>query len=245
MINRIISFKQLPVRICDNKKLPKKYTVCIENNTDVFVRNYNNPHGNNFVASVDTKKLSNMAKNRFGINLDKKTLENGLMSVTNEKNKGKGLGVVMHLNNVINLLENDLERIELKALPIAVLFHGKMKFEPNLYDYESILETMLAISQKDCTKFPDLKQVVEDAGNYFDEAFESRGLKHTKEKIKEANSIVIRYIEIMSTKKLEPQDKVDYAFKNVLDMYLTKEKILENKDFFNALFKKFNIDYKI
>ena len=49
----------------------------------------------------------------------------------------------------------------------------------------------------------------------------------------------------MSTKKLEPQDKVDYAFKNVLDMYLTKEKILENKDFFNALFKKFNIDYKI
>lgn len=245
MINPIISFKQLATRRCEDKKIPVKYPVHLQNDTDFFVRTFPDSGNDKFLTSIDTKNLSNVAKNKFNINMNKHVIENGCMSVTEDKCKGQGLGVIMHLNNIINLMENNLERIELFSLPEAVLFHGKCKFSPDLSDYEVILDTMFCISQKDCKKFPELKPVVKAAGEYFDSVFEMRTSLYTEEKIKQANDIVQQYLDIMSTKKLTKEEKQLYGFKEAFDMVLTKEKILENKDFFNALFKKFNIDYKI
>lgn len=245
MIHSIISFKQLATRNCDDKKIPVKYPVRLQNDTDVFVRTFSDSGNDKFLTSIDTKNLSNVAKNKFNINMEKHVIENGCMSVTQNKCKGQGLGVIMHLNNIISLMENNLDRIELFSLPEAVLFHGKCKFEPQILDYEVILDTIFCISQKDCKKIPELKPVVQAAGEYFDYAFETRGQQHTAERIKQANDIVQQYFDIMSTKKLTEDEKQLYGLKVGFDMVLTKEKILENKDFFNALFKKFNIDYKI
>lgn len=246
MISKIVSFKQIPFKTADDKKIPVKYTIPVKDDGDLFVRTYPEYDGVNFVTSVDDKYLNNVAKNKFGINTKNKILSNGGMNVTNKSFKNKGLGVVMHLNSIMQLFENDLEKIELTSLGEAVLFHGKCKFEPKLRDIDEILNAMYTISQKDCAKYPELKEVTEAAGKFFDETFITGGVNCLNtDKMKLANEITKNYIEIMNTKKLTKEEREEYGFDNGFDMVLTKEKILENKDFFNGLFKKFEIDYEL
>ena len=63
--------------------------------------------------------------------------------------------------------------------------------------------------------------------------------------LKKASDIVTEYIEKVNTKKLSQEEREEYGFPSGFDMVLTREKILENKDFFNTLFKKYKVDYQI
>ena len=248
MINHIISFKRIPFKKIDNSKIAQEYNIPVsdKNGYDVFVR-INEDYGtDHFETSIDTIDESNLAKNQFSIDHINKLLNNGGMDVWRKSNRGKGLGVVMHLNSIMELLENNLDKIYLYSLGQAVLFHGKCKFEPQLDSMDEIMDTMYTISCKDCKKIPELKEVVKQAGDYFDEVQYSSGVNCLKPKnLEYANEIVQKYIDILSKKRLSPAEKEEYSFPIGFNMVLTKEKILENKDFFNGLYKKFNIDYEI
>lgn len=144
------------------------------------------------------------------------------------------------------MMENDLDKIELYSLGQAVLFHEKCKFEPQLKNIYDIIDSLDFISKKDCKKIPQIKDVEKEAGEYFDEIQFTNGIYCLNpRKLEYANSLVSRYIEAVNSKKLTPEEKEEYGFPQGFDMVLTKEKVLENKDFFNGLFKKFDIDYEI
>ena len=64
-----------------------------------------------------------------------------------------------------------------------------------------------------------------------------------KAKIQEGNRILYEYLQEISRSGLNKMDEFEVPMG--ITMELTKKKILENKDFYNELFKKFNIDYQI
>lgn len=248
MINSIISFKNIPFKIYKSDTLlPKESIISKDNNQkDVFVSVKPTKDDCSFKTLVKDKNKRIIAENNFSINHNQSKINNAGMEVLKKEEKGKGYGIVMHLMSVVELMENNLDRIELNSMPQAILFHGKCKFKPQIndcYDSESV---MLQISQKNCVEIPELAQPVKRAGELFDKMYFSNTFNFSwNEDIKSVNEIADEYIQTLAAHKLTKSQKSSYALKNVIPMVLTKENIIQNKNFYNNLFKKYNIDYQI
>lgn len=247
MIHSIISFKNIPIKKLNGINLPADYKIRPkESNEDIFINTQPKEKKDRFCTSINKGELNNLSRNEFLINLKNKTLENKTMRVFEINNRKKGYGAIMHLNNIIEVLENDLEKIELFSLQEAILFHAKYKFQPKVKNYEDIKDIMFCISQKNCDNFPELKKVTQKAANFFDDMFYTSILNNkNKDIIKESNDIMQEYFDTVNSKKLSISEQEYYALNTSIDMFLTKDRILKNKDFFNKLFEKYNIDYKI
>lgn len=247
MIEKINLIKKLPLVKRRYIKLVSSYKIGTNNGKDVFVKvRTNNILKNEYKTIVKANHAKSIARTNFEFDKKSKILHCSTMDVFDKKQRGKGYGIVMHLMNIMELMENNFNKIELIAMPNAILFHGKCKFAPVLKDFHDILTVMLAISKKNTNKYKDLKPVIDKAGKYFDEVYSTSGVFCLNDdKLKYANEIAKEYLEIISTKKLSPEEKKEYGLNHVIYMELTKEEILKNKDFFNKLFKKFMIDYKI
>lgn len=228
-------------------KVVSPYTIPQKYDSDVFVKiEPHEKHKNKFETLINIREKKNLARNEFVIDKEEKTLKNAGMDVWSTKQRGKGFGVILHLNNIIELMENDLDKIELYSMGQAVLFHGKCKLQPALRDKDDIETALYTVSLKDYNKFPQIENVVQKAVDCLNEIFFTGGLYClNKENLKKANDIVDEYIELINTQKLTPQEREDFGFPSGFDMVLTKERILENKEFFNNLFEKYKIDYKI
>ena len=247
MIEKINIIKKVPLVKNKSLKLVSSYKIGTNSGKDVFVKvRANNVLKNEYKTIVSSNRAKSIARTNFEFDKKSKILHCSTMDVFDKKQRDKGYGAVMHLINIMELMKNNFDKIELIAMPNAILFHGKCKFAPVLKDFHDILTTMLAISQKNTKKYKDLKPVVDKAGKYFDEVYSTSGIFCLNEdKLKYANEIAKEYLNIISTKKLSPEERKEYGINLVMYMELTKEEILKNKDFFNKLFKKFNIDYKI
>lgn len=154
---------------------------------------------------------------------------------TDESNRGNGLGTCMHLTNIIEMMENNIERIELIAAPSAIPFHTKCGFKPNIkLDNEYSLKNFKTIAYDNT---PELLEFSEEAK----QLLKTRLNPSLKNKL--ANKILLNYtkaaIKIMSTEEQK------YIFPHCIDMTLTRKEVLRNKDFYNKLFDKYYIDYKI
>lgn len=247
MIDKIIPLQKLVFVKRRTFRLMPSYKIGNNNGKDIFVKvKTDNIRRNEFKTLIKANYSNSIAKTNFRLNKKLKILHCSTMDVFDKKQRGKGYGIIMHLTNIIELMENDFDKIRLMALPSAILFHGKCKFVPVLEDKNDIMNAMFDIARKKSDVYKDLKPVIVKAGEYFDELYSTGGLLCLNpNKLKYANGIAKEYIEIISKKKLSPEERKKYTFNFVMNMELTKEEILKNKDFFNKLFKKFNIDYKI
>lgn len=246
MISPIISFKKIPFESIGKVKIPSQYSLPVKNDCDVFVKVHADSKENAFVTEIEDFEKKNIATNKFKIDFLNGLIKNAGMDVWGNLDRGKGFGIVMHLNNVMALFENNLERIQLESLGQAVFFHSLCKFEPDLKDRDDIETTLVFISSKDTKKYPDLKESVQKADKMLDEIMITGGMYCRSDKnLKRANDIVKEYIELILQKKLDKQEKEEYGFNQGFRMVLTKERILENKDFFNKLFESKGIDYEI
>ena len=61
--------------------------------------------------------------------------------------------------------------------------------------------------------------------------------------INEGNAILDRYIQNVLANKLHKDE--NFSFNSGFEMMLTKKDVIENKDYYNSLFKKYGIDYQI
>lgn len=241
-----IAFKQIPFDKKGNNKIVKDYTVQIKNDSDVFVHVEEDYENNHYRTVIDNMDFDNLAKNEFSINKNKKTISNGCMDVWDKKDRGKGLGIILHLNNIMELMENDLDKIELHSIGSAVLFHGKCKFQPELRTREAIEDVLYEISLKDYAKMPVIKDSVTKAVDYLNEIHFTGGLHCLdKENILKVNRLISEYIDSVNSQKLSKEERFEYGFSSGFDMSLSREDIIENREFFNKLFEKYGIDYKI
>jgi hypothetical protein len=131
------------------------------------------------------------------------------------------------------MLKNGLNEINIISLKDAALFHSKYKFEPHITDRHSAIIILKNIACSNIPKFTDRVKVI----------FEQlKKTNNTDKLLKSANEIVSEFIEYVQ--KTEPQQKNHFLHWG-LSMRLTRENVVQNKDFFNTLFAKHDIDYKI
>lgn len=156
--------------------------------------------------------------------------------------RGKGLGTILHLVNIIEMLENKLKSITLISLADAILFHGKFGFKGDL---KTIKQAQYSISSIVPTAFIN--------EHFCDISSKAVKLSINNEKpdyIKKANEILDEFLEICKTQDKETLERIHFREDPndpdlMYPMKLTKKQIIDNKDHYNALFKKFNIDYHI
>ena len=142
----------------------------------------------------------------------------------------KGLGTVLHLLNIIEMLENNKNSIKLDAIPSSITYHAKMKFKTKSNWNTGLQNNLKAIAKFD----PKYKEKI-------NELIDARIPSNTKAKIG------CKYIDTFIEEGLQkyPEKQLKWVLRNDIDMELTKEDIIKNKDFYNELFKKYNIDYEI
>ncbi len=154
---------------------------------------------------------------------------------TYQGNRGKGLGTCMHLTNIIEMMENNVKRIELTAASSAIPFHIKCGFKPAMeWGNNFTTENIRTIAYD---KNPELEKYSKQA----QELLKTRLSPELKTKL--ANKILLGYtkkaVKIISTEKQK------YIFPHSVTMTLTREDVIKNKNFYNKLFEKYQIDYQI
>ena len=152
--------------------------------------------------------------------------------------KGYNLGEILRLSSIIEIIENKIKNFNILSKDTAIYFHSKYKFKPDV------------TSVSDCDRL--LKTVIEDKTPGFEKiAGKAKVLMQKIESVKSkeeqqhfcevTNGILEEYI----TKAIETKTQKQHPFTSTMNMTLTDDTVYKNKEFFNDLFKKHGIDYKI
>jgi len=149
------------------------------------------------------------------------------------------LGEVLRLGSIMTMLKNKYKSIRIFSVNDAIYFHSKYKFVPNI---ENIKEMKFALT----TLIDDCSPLVLDLSKKAKELFvkvTKVDSENSKKQIGlEVNALIKEYI----TRVLkEGKNGKGHAFQKGFDMILTEEIVKNNATFFNKLFKKHGIDYKI
>lgn len=155
------------------------------------------------------------------------------------REKHLGLGELMRLLSVAQMNENHSGMFRLYSRYSALGFHSKYKFQPNIADC-NIFDVFLKKISKDKTFA--LRDFSERAQKFDEENWTSTAF--SDEWINKVNSFISEYMEKIAELKI-PHEKNYMAVPFYVDMKLSRENLLKNKNFYNALFEKHGIDYKI
>ena len=156
------------------------------------------------------------------------------------RQKNHRFGEILRLFSVMEMIENGSKDLKIVSKDTAVYFHSKYKFVPNFIEFRRRDELLRGIIED---KSPEFKHIAEDAGELLSKAFSKADDKPFQRQLTiQANDIVRRYIEL-ALQKPEPQK--NHPLKACFEMILTRENVIRNKEFFNTLFTKHGIDFKI
>lgn len=156
------------------------------------------------------------------------------------RQKGVRLGEILRLASIMQMSKNKVPYIEIYSKDTAVYFHAKYKFLPAEKIFEgrnSILDTII---NDNSATFSDLKE----RATIFTETIEKNrnNAELQRQLCLDTNELAIEYIQRALN---ENNPEKTHPFKRGMTMKLTFENIQNNKDFFNNLFNKYGIDYKI
>ena len=155
------------------------------------------------------------------------------------REKHFGLGELMRLLSIAQMNENHSNLFRLYSRYSALGFHSKYKFQPNIADFNIFDAFLKKIAAE---KSPYMKDFVDTAQKFDDENWTS--VAFTNDWINKANAFINDYLEKLAELKI-PREKHYMAIPFYVDMKLSRENLLKNKNFYNALFEKHGIDYKI
>ena len=207
------------------------------NPKDYFLTIENSYTPDEFVLEVEDIELNSIGKSQISLKNNNKTLYNDSIDVSKNRLKNAGAGTIMHLGHIITMMENNIDKIELYSLGQAVYFHSKFKFEPiikNANDLRDCLQLNILPKMND-KRFEGIVQKTKEWLN--------NETLSDSEKINKGNKILYDYLQTVNKQKLNHDD--EFQFWIGFDMILTKDKVMKNKDFFNNLFEKYDIDYQI
>lgn len=207
-------------------------------NRDYFVRIENGYTDNDFSIKIDDNDFNEIGTSVLSIK-NNKTIYNDNIDVNSERRKYAGAGSIMTLGEIITMLENNMEKIELHSLGQAVYFHSKFKFRPALTSADDLKDyiagdVMIRESDK---KFEKVCNMAKQWLN------KDKSSKSSENYISEGNNILYQYLQTVNANKLNRHR--EFEIYPGFDMVLTRQNILDDKNYFNNLFKKFGIDYQI
>ena len=188
-------------------------------------------------------------KNQFGktlgfellcFNKDSKKGTGAVIEIEKEyRQKGFKFGEILRLSSIIGIMENNISEFEIHSKPTAIYFHSKYKFEPAITQFEERDKTLLAIITNSKKGYEDFKK---EAEKLLEKAYLDKNDETQRRLCVDTNSLTKKYIQkILETKS----EYKNHPFLHGIRMILTKDEIIKNKSFFNNLFIKHNINYKI
>ncbi len=155
------------------------------------------------------------------------------------RQKNNRFGEILRLSSIIGILENDISEFEIHSKPGAIYFHSKYKFEPQITEFQQRDDALQSIINNSKIGFDYYKKEAENLQEkicfYTDDETQRRLCIDT-------SALVGDYIQKVSETEKE---YLNHPFSTGLRMILKKDKIIENKEFFNDLFAKHVINYKI
>ena len=128
------------------------------------------------------------------------------------------------------MLENNLDAIKLDSLPSTIMYHAKMKYKPQSDMNIELKKNLNCIGKFD----PKYKDQID---NLLNSKMES------DKKAQIGCKIMDLFIQDVINKY--PEQTTKWIFDSNMQMVLTKDQVIKEKDFYNKLFKKHNIDYEI
>lgn len=219
----------------------EKFGIKNEKAGDIFVKTAKVEGLNNYKILVESKSGRELGFEEFVINPKNKNIYGSYIKVASEyRQKGWRLGEVMRLASIMEMIKNNSRQIRIYSKDTAVYFHAKYKFQPAIYridERDSVLEMIMKDKSKN---FGDL---ADEAKKIFKQIRLAPKDDVTQiELCKPVNNLVQKYIERALQ---EPNPEKNHPFTNGINMLLSKSTVIENKDFFNKLYEKHGIDYKI
>ncbi len=188
---------------------------------------------NEFAIKVLTEDSLCLAKERLLLNNNNEEVY-GCYIETARNCRRNSLGEILRLASIMTMLENKTKTIKLFSILDSVVFHSKYKFEPDItepHEAKKILMQIRKLGNKE--HIAQAETLLRD----FD-------IKHMK------SNDVYGEINLLAKDFLQEKISKNNYDRNTFDcwscdMSLTKESIIKNKDYFNKLFKKHGIEYKI
>ena len=161
--NSIISFKKIPLKTKNDLIFATDYKIQRKNEPDVFIKSDLDYGHNFFITKIADENDNLIAVNHFALDKADGIIETSAMNVLSKNYRNKGLGTIMHLDRIVDLLENDMDKIVLFSTGEAALFHSKLKFEPDLNNGEQLENVLTEISAKNGVNIEEvLERIITD-----------------------------------------------------------------------------------
>ncbi len=147
-------------------------------------------------------------------------------------------GEILRLASIIQMLENKIKTFSIVSKDSAIYFHSKYKFQPSVTSFSN-RDKLLSTLVND--KAPDFKDLSLKGKELTEQIKNNPSPDKQRMYCNDANQLFSQYIN----RALSNHDIKSHKFDWVMDMKLTRENVFANKEFYNELFKKHGIDYKI
>lgn len=226
----------LPVKVrfykdLDGIRYLKRMPVKANNDEIVYLSTVKAPDNLEICSYVTDKKYNILGYHEYYINED--ILDGDYMEVY-PKHQRKGIGEILRLASIMMFKENNLKEMLLDSMSTAIPFHMKYRFKPEFPCYQQDKTQHLLQNIIYRTKEPsDFNKLAKKL---------SSELYLTKDENKYEKSLskfITQYV-IQNRRRWD-----DAGFLYNLSLKLDDKTIKANADFYNKLFKKHEIDYKI
>jgi len=204
---------------------------------DVSVREYNLDQ-NRFKTEVFDSEKHLLGYDCFDMPVAKPMFDYDI--TTYPAYRGNGLGEVMRLTSIAQMVENNVDEIDLHSKPTAIYFHAKYGFEPNIKMFSQRMSSLESITNnglEDGDVFArGANNIIEQISSVTDCTFQQN-----REFTMKTNELLKAFIKKVLA--VGGQDKASFSYG--IDMKLTRETVFEKAEFLNGLFKKHGIMFKI
>lgn len=194
---------------------------------------------NRLISEIKNKTGKRLGHEIFSIYNNQKTMLGYYIEVEPEyRKKGYHLGELIRLSSIITMLENNIKQLDILSKNTAIYFHSKYKFTPNVIvfeDRDNILKTIIQNNKN------PLDNIVKCAAEFIERLKHNPTAEEKRAITRETNTLAKAYIDNVISQNTQKE----HPFIGAMDMKLTTETVIENKTFFNELFQKHGIDYKI
>lgn len=138
------------------------------------------------------------------------------------RQRRSGLGTLIHLTTIKNFLESGAKAFNIESMPHAKEFHKQFGLKPveKRFDFKKAYNTLQADNR---TIYRSMREKAEKL--------------MADNKIEECEKLVNEYMQCLIKDCSQAYE--------LTPMQLTREEILENKDFYNKLFKTYGINYSV
>lgn len=196
-------------------------------------------YGYGFITELRNRFNKLLGYEEFAFFENSKTISGLFIRANNEyQRSGYNFGEILRLSSIIEILENKIKNFNITSKSSAIYFHSKYKFKPNFTSFAERDKFLDILANDQSNGFEKYSQKAQNLINQIDKNKEP---KSQRDCCKQANSLLGDYLEKVMAEK--SQDK--HQFNYTLGMTLTDENILNNSEFFNNLFEKHGIDYKV